>query len=288
MVVLGMQEQELDFKMPSYSHVAITRLLEENKNVKYVVTSNHDNLHQKSGNPINKISNLFGNVYIEECMKCGQQYQRKTVTPALGRECDDEECDGRLMKTQTRMNAMTPQKQLEDSISQSKECDLAIVLGSSMTVSPFCDLPLMAKNCVLVTMQETPYDKEVNFSIHSKCDEVMKRLYPKLKEWEYDFDFRFTWEFIENKKIKLILDSGRTNEPLRCIDTAYYEINEKSKKSFNELKNNFELIIDKVDEINLQIEFKEGFEVDLLKQKIDIQKEKGEEILHLKKMIKFN
>jgi NAD+-dependent protein deacetylase sirtuin 6 len=285
MVVLGMQEQELDFKMPSYSHVAITKMLETNKNVKFVVTSNHDNLHQKSGTPLECISNLFGNVYVEECTVCKKQFQRKVITPSLGRQCDDDSCKGRLLKTQTRMNATTPQKPLEESIEHSKKCDLAIVLGSSMSVSPFCELPIMAKNCVLVTMQETPYDKDVNFSIHAKCDDVMKVLFPDLKSWEFVYEFRLKWK-TEKNKIKLTLDTNRTNEPLKCIDIAIC-IAEGKSKTFSETKNDLELEIGVVDEIELEIEFKEDFKVEKLKSKINL-KEKQETILQMKKIVKFN
>ena len=52
--------------------------------------------------------------------------------------------------------------------------DLAIVLGSSMTVGPFCELPTLAKKMVLVNLQETPYDGAAVTTIHASCDEVMK------------------------------------------------------------------------------------------------------------------
>ena len=42
MVVLGLEENDLEFTKPSFSHFAITHLLQKNEKFKCVVTSNHD------------------------------------------------------------------------------------------------------------------------------------------------------------------------------------------------------------------------------------------------------
>lgn len=65
--------------------------------VNYVVTSNHDNFHVKSGVPEDKIAELFGNAYVERCLKCDKLYRRHVVVPGLGRKCDKSECNGRLV-----------------------------------------------------------------------------------------------------------------------------------------------------------------------------------------------
>ena len=59
--ILGLRESELDLIMPTYTHIAILRLI-QSQIAKFVVTSNHDNLHRKSGVPDSHIAELFGNV----------------------------------------------------------------------------------------------------------------------------------------------------------------------------------------------------------------------------------
>jgi NAD-dependent deacetylase sirtuin 7 len=54
MIVIGLQEAELDYKMPTYSHVAIQQLVEKGI-AKFIVTSNHDNMHQKAGTTFERI-----------------------------------------------------------------------------------------------------------------------------------------------------------------------------------------------------------------------------------------
>jgi len=46
--VLGIQEHKLDSVMPTYSHLALVRLMEKGL-LKFVVTSNHDDIHSRSG-----------------------------------------------------------------------------------------------------------------------------------------------------------------------------------------------------------------------------------------------
>src|SRR5690606_560377 len=121
----------------TYSHMAALRLVESGA-AKFIVTSNHDNLHKKSGIPDTHIAELFGNAYVEVCTKCKKQYARRVVTPSLGRVCDDPSCSGRLVKTGVRFGQATPQEPLERATQQSKQCDVALVLGSGMSVAPFC------------------------------------------------------------------------------------------------------------------------------------------------------
>jgi NAD-dependent SIR2 family protein deacetylase len=102
----------MDQLMPSYSHVAITKLLNDGV-VKFIISSNHDNLHIRSGTPApplppnlwqpliiarfmcnagaspDKVSEIFGNGYIETCLKCGDKFLRATQVPQLGRTCDN-------------------------------------------------------------------------------------------------------------------------------------------------------------------------------------------------------
>jgi hypothetical protein len=107
-----------------------------------------------------------------------------------------------------------------------------------------------------------------------------------LKSWEFVYEFRLKWK-IENNKITLILDTNRTNEPLKCIDTAICIIEGKSK-NFSESKNDLQLVIGIVDEIELEIEFKEDFHVEKLKFKQNLKEKEGETILQMKKIIKFD
>ena len=159
----------------------------------FIVTSNHDGLHDKSGITPKQHADLFGNVYVEKCRKCKQRFYRKTVVPILFRKC--ENCGGKLKRTKCNMGESVPKqpRKIAEKHAQfckrrkknqplffcihtqasthththtqhtqhtQREADLSLVLGSSMTVYPFCEMPPLAKKMVIVTRQNTKFDKQ--------------------------------------------------------------------------------------------------------------------------------
>jgi len=118
--ILSLQEHVLDFIRPTYTHLALRKLVEEGI-VKFIVTSNHDNLHFKSGISADKIAELFGNAYIEKCLKCSKIYRRSVVTPNINRKCEQEDCKGRLVKTGVRFGQETPSEPLHIGQTQAKK-----------------------------------------------------------------------------------------------------------------------------------------------------------------------
>jgi hypothetical protein len=70
---------ELDQAFPTYSHYALVELM--NKGIlKYIVSTNLDGLHRRSGIPKDKLSELHGNAYKEYCSKCSKEYLRSFDT----------------------------------------------------------------------------------------------------------------------------------------------------------------------------------------------------------------
>lgn len=61
-----------DRATPTYTHRALCTL-EKNNYLHFVISQNIDGLHHRSGIPLEKLAELHGNVFSEECEACRTQ-----------------------------------------------------------------------------------------------------------------------------------------------------------------------------------------------------------------------
>ena len=77
------------------------------------------------------------------------------------------------------------EKDLLLSFEHSSKCDLFIVLGSSLVVSPASDMPRAALRAgaklVIINKGETPYDSYADLRFSENIGEVMPRVVKRLK-----------------------------------------------------------------------------------------------------------
>lgn len=184
--------------IPTKTHMSIIKLQEENI-CTYLISQNCDGLHRRSGIKPNKISELHGNGNIEHCETCGEEYLRDYHCTRLkkgrdhytGRHCVAKStkdptklCNGRLLNSTIDFGQNLPERPLELAYENSQSADIHLVLGSSLRVSPACDMPKITKKkggkLVIVNLQKTPLDKYADIRIYGKCDDVMGRLMEKL------------------------------------------------------------------------------------------------------------
>ena len=198
--------KDLDNVSPTYTHMALVQLM-KNDLLNYVVTTNVDGLHIKSGIDRNKLAELHGSIYTEYCNNCGKYFHRdfnvqklqstiakiSTVfTRFTGRMCDEDKCKknnkGKLRDSIIAFGEQLPGNELIDSMRYSQNADLNIVIGSSMRVQPACNLPVSHRSndkskqfLVLINLQKTPYDNVASMRVWAKCDDFMKLVMDELK-----------------------------------------------------------------------------------------------------------
>ena len=129
--------------------MALVELMRNNY-LKFLVSQNCDGLHLKSGIATNKIAELHGNSNCEACAKCGKVYYRQEHvrqyqhrTWLTGNLCTVLNCRGRLRCTTVAFTQSMPDICLDRAIKESEMCDLSLCMGTSMRVSPACELPSM-------------------------------------------------------------------------------------------------------------------------------------------------
>ncbi|CAM6083989.1 unnamed protein product [Calypogeia fissa] len=103
---------------------------------------------------------------------------------ATGRKCEKEGCQGNLQDSVIQFWEELPEEAMNSATKHSQKADLGIVLGSSLRVTPACDLPAKilgnGGRVVIVNLQNTPLDPRASLVIRATCDQVMQMLLEEL------------------------------------------------------------------------------------------------------------
>jgi NAD-dependent deacetylase len=173
---------------PNAAHYAIAELDRLGK-LDCVITQNVDNLHQKAGVPADKVFELHGNMQWAVCLSCGQRYPFEQIKVRLdkGEEIPDcEVCHGMLKPNAVLFGEQLPQDVLEEASHRSSNCDLCIVIGSTLVVYPAAYMPIYAHQAgarlVIINLSSTPMDREATVLIRARAGEAMSKIVASLKE----------------------------------------------------------------------------------------------------------
>jgi NAD-dependent SIR2 family protein deacetylase len=176
--------------LPSATHMSLVKLQSEGI-LHYLISQNCDGLHRRSGMPAEAISELHGNSNIEICEDCGQSFFRdmgchrfaSSRDHLTGRFCTRTGCGGPLLEYTIDFGQNLPAEPLRRADEHSRLADLHLVLGSSLTVSPACDMPRQTAehgDLVIVNLQPTPLDDVAALKIHAPTDVVMQMVMARL------------------------------------------------------------------------------------------------------------
>jgi NAD-dependent deacetylase len=154
-----------------------------------VITQNVDNLHQKAGVPGDKVFELHGNMQWTVCLSCGKRYPLTEIKVRLdaGEEIPDcEVCHGILKPDAVFFGEALPVEVLEEATERSRNCDLFIVIGSTLIVYPAADMPVHAvkrgAKLVIINLSSTPMDWKATVLIRAKAGETMSRIIKRVTE----------------------------------------------------------------------------------------------------------
>ncbi|HBT20788.1 MAG TPA: hypothetical protein DEA47_05445 [Peptococcaceae bacterium] len=147
-----------------------------------VITQNIDGLHQESGIPDDFIFELHGNMRRVKCMNCDQLYETERIKNKLFKEeipkCDH--CGGILKPGVVFFGEVLPINVLEEACYRARNCDLFIVVGSSLRVYPAANIPKYALEAgtpiIVINMTPTYLDAEADVVLRGKAGEIMSRI----------------------------------------------------------------------------------------------------------------
>ena len=155
---------------PNLGHKSIAELEEFAKVV--VLTQNIDGLHQKAGS--SQVLELHGSIVRIKCTVCDfndEIYSEFLEFPPLCK------CGNILRPDVVWFGEALPQQVWQDAIIHSHDCDVMVIAGTSLVVSPANTLPIYAKqnNAILVEVNpdETIMTEDMDVSIRSTSTKAL-------------------------------------------------------------------------------------------------------------------
>jgi NAD-dependent SIR2 family protein deacetylase len=181
---------------PNESHLAIVELQNMGK-MQFLISQNVDNLHLKSGIRPELIAELHGNSELMRCLKCDKQFTLREVgwdktrwgngyrTDPVRKGQPRCKCGGRLISSVVNFGDPLPEEALMRAIKHASNCDVFIVVGSSLVVTPASHMPEYAlengAKVAIINMGETPLDDRVQLRFWEKAGEVLQPTIARIK-----------------------------------------------------------------------------------------------------------
>ena len=150
--------RQIFFAEPNAAHTALAHL-EARGHVQAVLTQNIDMLHHKAGS--RRVFEMHGTLRSLSCTQCYNQFGYESyLLPFVedGKIPLCPECSAILKPDVILFGEQLPQKVLFEAQSESRSCDLMIVIGSSLEVLPVAGLPMQAldRGAHLIIINNSP------------------------------------------------------------------------------------------------------------------------------------
>jgi len=146
------------------------------------VTQNVDGLHQMAG--CLQVVELHGTFRTATCLQCREERDMQGLMEQMHGFLDEvptcELCGGLFKPNVILFGDLLPPESYRTACQWARGCDLFLVLGSSLLVSPANGLPLMAMgsdaDLCIVNLEPTPLDRSASVVLHERIDDVVEAL----------------------------------------------------------------------------------------------------------------
>lgn len=161
---------------PNPAHRALAAL-ERAGCLRAIITQNIDGLHQAAGS--RAVVEIHGNLREAVCLGCGATGSIEPLRAALAAgtlpRCG--RCGGLLKPNVVLFEDPMPEAPWQAACEAARACDLMLVVGSSLQVTPAAYLPSYALEAgarlVIVNREETPYDAAAAVTIRGDAGTVL-------------------------------------------------------------------------------------------------------------------
>jgi NAD-dependent deacetylase len=166
---------------PNPGHLALNEL-EQMGVLKCLITQNVDDLHRQAGS--RSIAEIHGNYTLVRCIGCCRRYPREEVSLAeLPPLCP--QCNGIMKSDTVSFGEPIPTDVLERCYAETERCDCMIVAGTSATVYPAAQFPLMVRQqggrLIEVNLYESEITPHCDVSIRAPSGDALPRLAERVR-----------------------------------------------------------------------------------------------------------
>ncbi len=167
---------------PNAAHAAVVAIERAGK-LRCLVTQNIDGLHQKAGSNPQTTIEIHGTALRVNCIACGlehdrEQVHRRVLDGDAAPRCDG--CGGPLKPATISFGQAMPAHATAAAFSAAQDCDLMIVVGSSLVVYPAAGIPEEAvrsgAKLLIVNREPTPQDGSAAVVVHGAAGESMSHI----------------------------------------------------------------------------------------------------------------
>ena len=172
---------------PNFGHVAIAEL-EKYANVT-ILTQNIDGLHQRAGST--NVLELHGSIVKIKCSVCNFRDEITTEFSEIPPLC---KCGNLVRPDVVWFGESLSEDVWQKALVLANQCDLMIIAGTSLVVSPANTLPIYAKknNAMLIEINpnKTEMSSEMDLVIRSSSANALPKLVSVFKEGNFDKERR--------------------------------------------------------------------------------------------------
>ncbi len=169
---------------PNPAHYALARL-EQQQLLNTIITQNIDGLHQRAGS--NNVLQVHGTLNTLTCIGCYQQVSANGYTAPLlntGKIPQCENCGNILKPDVVLFEEQLPAQIWLRAQQVTYACDLMVIAGTSLVVSPVAQLPDQAKKngarIIIVNKSSTYMDDFADIVIHGNVADILPKITVKL------------------------------------------------------------------------------------------------------------
>lgn len=164
---------------PSAGHRVLADLFHAGR-LPGIITQNIDGLHQLSGVPDEAVIEVHGNGTYATCLDCAERHELagiRAVFEEKGHAPACRACGGIVKSATISFGQRMPEAAMRRAEALARDCDLFLVIGSSLVVYPAASLPLVAREAgarlAILNREPTPLDPEAHLVVNAEIGPVL-------------------------------------------------------------------------------------------------------------------